>query len=59
VYVVEGEFFGTGETDRPEERFPQHTYTCRPPGIVHGPFKSDTGCVLLEIHYFDPDGSKP
>ena len=57
VYVVEGEFFGIGESGQPSQRFPKHTYTCRPPGIVHGPFKSDTGCILLEIHYFDPDAS--
>jgi hypothetical protein len=31
-----------------------HTYACRPPGAYHGPFKSETGCLLLEIHYFDP-----
>ena len=43
--------------DRPAERYPQHSYTCRPPGVVHGPFKSDTGCLLLEIHYFDPEES--
>ncbi len=55
VYVVEGELFGAGEHGHPEQRYPQHTYTCRPPGVVHGPFRSDTGCVLLEIHYFDPD----
>ena len=58
VYVVSGEFFGIGESDRPPESYSQHTYTCRPPGIVHGPFKSDTGCVLLEIHYFDPDEAR-
>ena len=58
VYVVSGEFFGIGESGRPAERFPQHTYTCRPPGIVHGPFRSETGCILLEIHYFDPDESR-
>jgi hypothetical protein len=30
------------------------TYACRPPGAYHGPFKSETGCLLLEIHYFSP-----
>ncbi len=35
------------------EVFPPQTYACRPPGAVHGPFKSDTGCVLFEIHYYD------
>lgn len=26
-------------------------YTSRPPGEVHGPFKSDEGCLVLEISY--------
>ncbi len=30
------------------------TYACRPPQVWHGPFKSDQGCLLLEIHYFHP-----
>jgi hypothetical protein len=30
------------------------TYACRPPGAYHGPFKSQNGCLLLEVHYFDP-----
>ncbi len=30
------------------------TYACRPPGAVHGPFRSERGCILLEIHYYDP-----
>jgi len=32
-----------------------NTYTCCPPGAWHGPFRSETGCLLLEIHYFDPE----
>lgn len=34
--------------------FKPNTYACRPPGAPHGPFKSERGCMLLEIHYFDP-----
>ena len=34
--------------------FPPFTYACRPPGAYHGPFRSDGGCILLEMHYFDP-----
>ena len=30
------------------------TYACRPPGAWHGPFRSENGCILLEMHYFDP-----
>ena len=28
--------------------------SAQPPGAVHGPFKSENGCLLLEIHYYDP-----
>ncbi len=34
-------------------RFGPSTYACRPPGTPHGPFKSETGCLLLEMHYYD------
>ena len=55
VYVLSGDLIvGNDEQGRNGERFAQHTYACRPPGVYHGPFKSETGCVLLEIHYFDP-----
>lgn len=26
-------------------------YASRPPGEVHGPFKTDTGCVVLELSF--------
>jgi quercetin dioxygenase-like cupin family protein len=26
-------------------------YASRPPGEVHGPFRTDSGCVVLEISY--------
>lgn len=26
-------------------------YASRPPGEIHGPFKTDTGCLVLEISY--------
>jgi hypothetical protein len=31
-----------------------YTYACRPPHACHGPFRSEGGCLLIEIHYFDP-----
>ena len=55
VYVLSGDLIvGNDEQGRNGERFLENTYACRPPGVYHGPFKSETGCVLLEIHYFDP-----
>ena len=35
------------------EPFKAPTYACRPPGVYHGPFKSERGCLLYEIHYYD------
>jgi hypothetical protein len=55
VYLLAGDLIvGSDEHGHGGERFEPHTYACRPPGVFHGPFKSETGCLLLEIHYFDP-----
>lgn len=55
VYLISGDLtVGNDAEGRGGERFAPHTYACRPPGAPHGPFRSDGGCLLLEIHYFDP-----
>lgn len=55
VYLVSGDLIvGTDAEGIGGECFAPHTYACRPPGAAHGPFKSNQGCLLLEIHYFDP-----
>lgn len=54
VFLVSGDLFvGSDEKGRGGERFEPHTYACRPPGVHHGPFRSEGGCLLLEIHYFE------
>jgi hypothetical protein len=53
VYLLSGDLIVGNMVDN-EEKFAPNTYACRPPGVYHGPFKSVTGCLLLEIHYFDP-----
>ena len=55
VFLVSGDLT-VGNNDKGEggESFKPFTYACRPPGAYHGPFKSEAGCLLLEIHYFDP-----
>ena len=30
-------------------------YACRPAGVVHGPFGTDIGCMLLEMTWYDKD----
>jgi hypothetical protein len=44
----------TGSLTVGGETFGPMTYAVRPPGVSHGPFRSDEGCILLESHYFDP-----
>ena len=54
VYLVEGDLtVGNDTAGQGGESFPSGTYACRPPGAVHGPFKSNRGCLLLEIHYYE------
>ena len=54
VYLVSGDLtVGNDENGNGGEAFQINTYACRPPGAYHGPFKSEGGCVLLEIHYYD------
>jgi hypothetical protein len=34
-----------------EQTFSAGSYACRPPGMVHGPWITAEGCVMLEIQY--------
>jgi hypothetical protein len=55
VFLVSGDLtVGNDTAGNGGESFLPPTYACRPPGAAHGPFKSENGCLLLEIHYFDP-----
>jgi hypothetical protein len=55
VYLVSGDLtVGNDPEGHGGESFNPNTYACRPPGAAPGPFKSEAGCLLLEIHYFDP-----
>jgi hypothetical protein len=55
VYLLSGDLtVGNDAEGKGGELFAPGTYACRPPGAAHGPFRSDGGCMLLEIHYFDP-----
>jgi len=47
VYILEGDFtdLTLGET------FGPGMYACRPPGMVHGPWRTESGALILEIRY--------
>lgn len=54
VYLLRGDLtVGNDAAGRGGTPFPPDTYACRPPGAAHGPFKSNGGCLLFELHYYD------
>ncbi len=54
VFLFEGDLIvGNDAQGNGGESFAAPTYACRPPGAPHGPFKSEGGCMLYEIHYYD------
>jgi hypothetical protein len=54
VFLVQGDLtVGNDENGSGGDQFDSPTYACRPPGVHHGPFKSENGCLLLEIHYYE------
>ena len=47
VYILEGSL-----TDlRLDETFTAGMYACRPPGMPHGPWRSEGGCLTFEVRY--------
>lgn len=54
VFVYEGSLrVGNGPDGEGGTLFTAPTYAVRPPGALHGPISTDTGCRLFEIHYYD------
>jgi ChrR Cupin-like domain len=54
VYLLSGDLIvGNDQQGKGGESFSAPTYACRPPGVHHGPFKSERGCMLFEMHYYD------
>jgi hypothetical protein len=54
VYLISGDLtVGNDEQGNSGTPFAPNTYACRPPGAHHGPFKSEGGCMLFEMHYYD------
>lgn len=55
VFVVRGDLWvGNDKEGKGGEKFVENTYCVRPPGVWHGPFRSEGGCLLVETHYYDP-----
>jgi len=59
VYLVSGDLIvGSDRNGKGGKKFGPNTYACRPPGTPHGPFKSEQGCLLLEMHYYDEEARR-
>ena len=53
VFLLSGDLtVGNDAGGKGRQKFAGYTYAVRPPGAVHGPFKSETGCLLLETHFY-------
>lgn len=53
VFLIEGDLtVGSDKSGAGGGTFTAPSYASRPPGTVHGPFRSRLGCLLLEFHYF-------
>jgi len=53
VYLVSGDqILLDKDTLSTKHKYTAGEYFLRPAGTHHGPFSSDSGCVLLEIHYY-------
>jgi hypothetical protein len=47
VFILEGELIDLGK----RQTFSAGMYACRPPGMVHGPYRVPRVCTTLEMRY--------
>ena len=53
VYMIRGSItLGNDLPGNKKTTTQSPAYACRPPGTNHGPFRSDEGCIFLEIQYY-------
>jgi anti-sigma factor ChrR (cupin superfamily) len=48
VWILEGAVTDVGQA----RTFEAGMYACRPPGMRHGPYRSERGCLMFEVRYF-------
>lgn len=48
VYIIKGSLYDIQK----EETYLEGYYACRPPGMIHGPYKIPNGCMTIEFRYF-------
>ena len=54
VYMISGSItLGNDKPGNKKITTQSPAYACRPPGTDHGPFRSDEGCMFLEVQYYN------
>jgi hypothetical protein len=54
VFLYVGDLIVGNDVDgRGGRKFLAPSYACRPPSVYHGPFKSDRGCIMFELHFYE------
>ena len=54
LYILEGDLIAIDGPGR-QRRFEAPSFACRAPGAMHGPVRTETGCLMLEFAWY-PDG---
>ncbi len=55
VWVLDGEMDWLDEDGGIVQHIPKNSYVCRRPHVPHGPFRSQTGCLILVTFYYADD----
>jgi hypothetical protein len=48
VYIIKGSLYDIQK----KETYVEGYYACRPPGMIHGPYKIPNGCMTIEFRYY-------
>lgn len=48
VFIISGSIYDITL----DQMFSAGMYACRPPGMPHGPWRTDEGCLLFEVRYY-------
>jgi hypothetical protein len=48
IMIVEGDLYDL----RLQQSFGKGYYACRPPGMEHGPWRSESGVLMFEVRYY-------
>jgi len=55
VFLISGSLcIGRPDNAGQAELLPAGTYACRPAHVLHGPFFTESGCLMIEFNYYPP-----